>query len=171
MVTSFALNDTTLSLTPGSSSRLLPTTPNPSNAKKAASELTHPAPSIEGFGKDEINVTCALTLDSYTTFDVYIAPKEEGTNITVTTVEPFNDSYEVKLQDDGRYRVRVEGIKAYHLNGELVIKGKAGDYAFTIWIRPLQYARTILNGDYDTVSKDAMAALYYYYYWSYKVML
>lgn len=56
------------------------------------------------------------------------------------------------------------------LNGELVIKGKAVDYAFTIWIRPLQYARTILNGDYDTVSKDAMAALYYYYYWSYEVM-
>jgi hypothetical protein len=87
MVTSFALNDTTLSLTPGSSSRLLPTTPNPSNAnllmatwatsnpnvalvlgdgremtlcyseennvEKAASEPTHPAPSIEGFGKDE----------------------------------------------------------------------------------------------------------------------
>jgi hypothetical protein len=52
------------------------------NVEKAASELTHPAPSIEGFGKDEINVTCALTLDSYTTFDVYIAPKEEGTTMS-----------------------------------------------------------------------------------------
>lgn len=73
------------------------------------------------------------------------------------------------LQADGRYLIRVEGVEAYNLNQVLAIGGTAGDEAFSISARPLDYAGIVLSGDYDGLSKNAMAALYHYYFWSNQV--
>ncbi|MEE1157855.1 MAG: Ig-like domain-containing protein [Atopobiaceae bacterium] len=69
MVTSFALNDTTLSLTPGSSSRLLPTIPNPSNANLLMATWATSNPNVAlvlgdgtvlAVGEGQATITCTM---------------------------------------------------------------------------------------------------------------
>lgn len=145
--------------------------PDMNDVDAATATLQRVKPSVEGYGKDSLIVTCSLSLDSYTTFDVYLAPKDEGGVVTVNRAEfgSSGTSYEAELQEDGRYRIRIEGLKAYELNDELYVEGMAGGNKYMIWIRPLHYASIVLRGDYDSLCKEAVAALYYYYDWSYKV--
>ena len=142
------------------------------NDVEAAKAALNNMPSASGFGKDSIKVSFSLNLNSYITFDVYLAPKNEGGTVTVSSAKFDNSdtNYEAELQPDGRYRIHIEGLKTYQLNNDLIIKGTADDYAYTFWVRPIQYATIVLNGDYDSVYKEAMAALYYYYDWSTKVL-
>ena len=138
------------------------------NDVEAAKAALNNMPSASGFGKDSIKVSFSLNLNSCITFDVYLAPKDVGGSVTVSSAKFDNSdiNYEAEIQADGRYRIHIEGLKTYQLNNDLIIKGTADDYAYTVWVRPIQYATIVLNGDYDSVYKEAMAALYYYYDWS-----
>ncbi len=118
------------------------------NDVEAASAALYKTPEVEGFGRDSLNLTFSLSLDSYTTFDVYLAPKNEGGTVTVSSAKFGNSDtdYEAELQPDGRYRIHIEGLKAPQLNNELIIEGTAEGERYTVWVRPIQYATTVLWG-------------------------
>ncbi len=144
--------------------------PEMNNVEDATAALNK-LPEVEGLGKNSLSVTFSLSLNSYTTFDVYLAPKNEGGTVTVSSAKFGNSDtdYEAELQPDGRYRIHIEGLKASQLNNELIIEGTAEGDWYKVLVRPIQYATTVLRGSYDNLHKEAMAALYYYYYWSSKV--
>ncbi len=109
-----------------------------------------------------LKATCSLTLNSYTTFDVYLS-SPEGEDIEASaTFGSDGRAFVSERQSDGRYRIRFDKIKAPSLQDEINITGNVGGHSFSIVLPPLSYAGIVLNGDWDQVAKEAMTALYWY---------
>lgn len=97
-------------------------------------------PEFNDDGGDDIIAKCALTLDSLTTFDVYIAPKNEGDVLTVWSAYGTL-SCQVTQMNDGRHLVRVKGIEPYNFDKEIAILGSVNGEGCELRGRPLVYPR------------------------------
>jgi len=98
-------------------------------------------------------------------------PVRPNTTLTLSTrAETIrNKAYDAVLQKDGRYRIRINKIKALQLGSDAVVTGTVGGKEFCVTIQPLSYANIVLNKSAyatDDVARSAAASLYYYAYWS-----
>ena len=112
-------------------------------------------------GSDVEKATYKLHLDSTTTVDVYLTPKEGK---TLTASASFNGkTYQAAKQSDGRYLVRIPDISAHQLGDMITVTGSAGG-AFTVKVSALSYTRSVLNStSSNKAAKDGLSALYEYY--------
>ena len=117
---------------------------------------------VKALGSAKVEkATYKLHLDSETTVDVYLTPKE-GTALTASA--NYNGkTYAAVKQGDGRYLVRIPGISAHQLGDMITVEGSAGG-AFKVIVSALSYARSVLNSaGSNKAAKDGMSALYRYY--------
>ena len=117
---------------------------------------------VKALGSAKVEkATYKLHLDSETTVDVYLTPKE-GTALTASA--KYNGkTYAAVKQGDGRYLVRIPGISAHQLGDMITVEGSAGG-AFKVIVSALSYARSVLNSaGSNKAAKDGMSALYRYY--------
>ncbi len=65
----------------------------------------------------------------------------------------------------GRYRIRVNRIKAGQLGNKVSVSGTVGDKTFSLDVYPLSYAYTVLSDEssYGEMAQNAMTSLYNYY--------
>ena len=111
-------------------------------------------------GTDVEKAAYRLILDSETTLDVYLTPKN-GTVLTASA--SFNGAeYTAARQPDGRYLVRIPNIPAHRLGEMITVSGKAGG-TFTVRVSALSYVRSVLNSAASNgAAKDGLSALYQY---------
>ena len=119
-------------------------------------------PVKSGDGVSDVNITCSLALGSYTTFDLFITPKgDDAFNATAT----FNGETYTATKVGGRYRIRVNRIKAGQLGNKVSVSGTVGDKTFSLGTYPLSYAYMVLYSEPASgeVAQDAMTSIYNYY--------
>lgn len=132
----------------------------------AAGFVQQYAPQMSGEGIGSLTTSCSLNLDSYTTLDLFF--DAHGAAFEAST-SFCNKAYDAVLQKDGRYRIRINKIKALQLGSDAVVTGTVGGKEFCVTIQPLSYANIVLNKSAyatDDVARSAAASLYYYAYWS-----
>ena len=110
---------------------------------------------------DVEKATYKLHLDSETTEDVFLTPKNGK---TLTASATFNGkTYTAVKQSDGRYLVQIPNISAHQLGDMITITGTAGT-AFSVQVSALSYTRSVLNStSTNQAAKDGLSALYAYY--------
>ncbi len=118
-------------------------------------------PKKAGEGAQEVLVSCALSLDSFTTFDLFFEPAGGAAFSASATFG--GQTYEA-TKVGNRYRIRVDRIKAGQLGDTVSVTGTAGGKDFQVSMQPLSFAYVVLNGStYPTEAKEAVTSLYYYY--------
>ena len=130
------------------------------DANAARTGVQNFKPSLSGEGASDAGVTCSLSLDSYTTFDLFYAPAG-GAELNATAT--FNNQQYTAEKVGSRYRIRVDRIKAAQLGDTVSVTGSVGGKSFTVNIEPLTYAYVVFNGTYGDVANNAIASLYHYY--------
>ena len=118
-------------------------------------------PHKSGEGQSDVNITCSLSLDSYTTFNLYFTPVD-GAEFSATAT--FNGKSYEATKVGKRYRIQVDRIKAGQLGDTVAITGKVGGKDFMVTMQPLSFAYVVLNdSSYATMAKEAVTSLYNYY--------
>ena len=117
---------------------------------------------VRDLGDSDVEKTAyKLHLDSETTVDVYLTPKD-GAEIEASAVFGGR-TYTAVMQGDGRYLVRIPNISAHQLGNMITVSGTAGS-AFTVRVSALSYVRSVLNSaGSNKAAKDGLSALYAYY--------
>ena len=117
---------------------------------------------VKTLGNSDVEkATYKLHLDSETTEDVFLTPKNGK---TLTASATFNGkTYTAVKQSDGRYLVQIPNISAHQLGDMITITGTAGT-AFSVQVSALSYTRSVLNStSTNQAAKDGLSALYAYY--------
>ena len=109
--------------------------------------------------------SAALALESETALDVLLTTKGNVRPEGVTALVSGGDPVEPTVAKSGkRWRVRVAGIQAQHLDREVTVAGTAGGGTFTVTASPLAYVGAVLGSDdFGLEAKNAMCALYQYH--------
>ena len=132
---------------------------------------------------DRVKYSPTKVVDENSTITKMTYSLEFGTTIALEvffTVEPGTDfsasayceytgkTYRAYLADDGRYKIRVSGISVQDLDNMFIsISGTAGS-EFTVDVHPFGYIYNAVSTTAETqkalLKKDAMTALYLFYY-------
>ena len=110
------------------------------------------------------NATCSMRLDATTELDVYITPKDADADLTASAVF-MGKTYKAERQRDGRWLVRIDGMKPHQLGETIEISGECGG-AFSISLSALAYVHVVFSNDsFGDDAKEAFTSLYHY--WAY----
>ena len=110
--------------------------------------------------------TCSLALDTDTSLNVFIKPKDNynGSVNIVTKKGSAATSYKAVKQADGRYKVTIPNIPAHQLGDQYLITAVTDNGTATCKLSALSYAYAVLDGSsFDEIAKDAVSALCEYY--------
>ncbi len=120
-----------------------------------------PEKSLAGSSIERVSFT--VSFSSLTTIDIYLTPSPSAEGKVKATATFKGKEYKVEKTTDGRWHVRIEGIKPLDFGTPVQIEGRLDDN-FSVNASVLSYVWAVFNkGIVDDVAGNALACAYQYY--------